>query len=184
MRVCAIAGSLRKASYNRALIEAAAKLAPRTMAIAIFDRLREVPLYDADVEAEGDPEPVVALKNAIAEADALLIATPEYHFGVPGVLKNAIDWASRPPAKSVLIDKPTALIGASPGRTGTARAQLALRQSFFSTHTPVLLGPEILVGEAHKKIAADGTITDEQTVKVLGALLERFAAWIESLAKR
>jgi chromate reductase, NAD(P)H dehydrogenase (quinone) len=184
MKVCAIAGSLRRGSYNRGLIRAAAELAPPPMTIAIFERLGEVPLYDADVEARGDPEPVVALKNAIRQADALLIATPEYNFSVPGVLKNAIDWASRPPSGSVLMGRPTAILGASPGRTGTARAQLALRQSFVFTQTPVLVGPEMLVGEAQKKFAEDGTLTDGQTIKILRAMLERFLSWFESIPKR
>jgi chromate reductase len=179
MNVCGIAGSLRKSSFNRSLLHAAVKLAPEGMAIAIFDRLGDVPLYNADVEAAGDPEAVIALKEAIRQSDALLIATPEYNYGVPGVLKNAIDWASRPPSSSVLAGKPTALVGASPGRTGTARAQLALRQSFVFTQTPVLLGPELLVGEAHKKFAGDGTLSDEQTAKFLRALLERFLQWVE-----
>jgi len=179
MNVCGIAGSLRKGSYNRSLLRAAVKLAPEQMRITVFDRLGDVPLYNADVEASGDPEAVVALKEAIRRSDALLIATPEYNYGVPGVLKNAIDWASRPPSGSVLTGKPTALLGASAGRTGTARAQLALRQSFVFTQTPVLLGPELLVGEAHKKFAEDGTLSDEQTAKLLRALLERFLGWVD-----
>jgi chromate reductase len=154
------------------------------MSITLFERLGDVPLYDADVEARGDPEAVVALKSAIREADALLIATPEYNYGVPGVLKNAIDWASRPPSGSVLSGKPTALLGASPGRTGTARAQLALRQSLVSTQTPVLLGPEVLVGEAQKKFTEDGTLSDEPTRKFLRAHLERLLAWVEGMPKR
>ena len=97
--VCGIVGSLRRGSYNHALLRAAGELAPEGMDLRVFDRLAEIPLFDEDVEAEGDPEPVQALKRAIAEADALLVATPEYNYGVPGVLKNAIDWASRPPGK-------------------------------------------------------------------------------------
>jgi chromate reductase len=184
VKVCGIAGSLRRGSYNRSLLRAAVELAPERMTITVFDRLGEVPLYDADVEAQGDPEAVVALKSAIREADALLIATPEYNYGVPGVLKNAIDWASRPPSGSVLAGKPTALLGASPGRTGTARAQLALRQSFVFTQTPVLPGPEVLVGEAQKKLTEDGTLSDERTRRSLRAHLERLLAWVEGMPKR
>src|ERR1043166_7383167 len=113
VRVCGIAGSLRKGSYNRALLRAAVELAPDGLEITVFERLGDVPLYNADVEAEGDPEPVVALKAAIRQADALLIATPEYNYGVPAALKNAVDWASRPPSKSVLDGKPAALMGAT-----------------------------------------------------------------------
>ena len=183
MKVCGIAGSLRRGSYNRSLLRAAAELAPERMTITVFDRLGELPLYDADVEAQGDPEAVVALKSAIGEADALLIATPEYNHGIPGVLKNAIDWASRPPSRTVLAGKPTTLIGASPGRTGTARAQLTLRESLASTSTPVLLGPEVLVGEAQKKFTEDGTLSDEPTRKFLRAQLERLLAWVEGMPK-
>jgi chromate reductase len=184
VKVCGIAGSLRRSSYNRGLLRAAVELAPERMTIAIFDRLGEVPLYNADVEAKGDPDAVVALKSAIREADALLIVTPEYNYSVPGVLKNAIDWASRPPSGSVLAGKPTALLGASLGRTGTARAQLALRLSFVFTQTPVLLGPEVLVGDAGKKFTEDGSLSDEPTRKSLRAHLERLLAWVESMPKR
>jgi len=184
VKVCGIAGSLRRGSQNRGLLRAAAELAPERMTIALFDRLGDVPLYNADVEAQGDPEAVVALKSAIREADALLIATPEYNYGVPGVLKNAIDWASRPPSGSVLAGKPTALLGASRARTGTARAQLALRLSFVFTQTPVLLGPELLVGEAQTKFAEDGKLSDERTRQSVRALLERLLAWVETIAKR
>ena len=163
MRACGLAGSLRKGSYNRALLRAAITVAPSGFDIEVFERLGEIPLYNADVEAAGDPEPVAALKAAIGAADALLIVTPEYNYGVPGVLKNAIDWASRPPSSSVLDGKPIALMGATPGRTGTARAQLALRQSFVFTRSAVLPGPEVLVAEAHEKFAPDGTLRDEAT---------------------
>ena len=109
------------------------------------------------------------------------MVTPEYNYGVPGVLKNAIDWASRPPGHSVLDGKPAALMGATPGRTGTARAQLALRQSFVFTGTPVLPGPEVLVAEAHQKFGEDGTLRDEATQKHVRELLERLVRWTERL---
>src|SRR5438105_1890059 len=111
--VLGIAGSLRRASYNRGLIRAAREVAPQGMEISAFDLL-PVPLYNGDVEAEGDPEPVRDLKERIRAADALLIAAPEYNYSIPGVLKNAIDWASRPPSDSALRHKPIALMGASP----------------------------------------------------------------------
>jgi len=184
MRVCGIAGSLRKASYNRALLRAAIELAPPGMEIVPFDRLRDVPLYDGDVEAAGDPEPVAALKDAIRSADALLVVTPEYNYGVPGVLKNAIDWASRPSTGSVLNGKPAAILGATPGRAGTARAQLALRHSFIFTQTPVMPGPEVLVAEAGKLFSEEGRLTDEATRRHVRQLLERFAAWTTRLCER
>ena len=179
LRVFGIAGSLRAGSYNRALLRAAIELAPAGMDIRVFERLGEIPLYNGDVEARGDPEPVVALKTAIGDADALLVVTPEYNYNVPGVLKNAIDWASRPPGKCVLNGKPAAIMGASMGATGTARAQLALRQSFVFTQTIALHQPEVLVARAHERFDAQGRLTDERTSQGVRALLEAFVAWID-----
>jgi chromate reductase, NAD(P)H dehydrogenase (quinone) len=181
--VCGIAGSLRRGSYNRALLRAAGELAPEGMEIRIFDRMAEIPLFNEDVEAEGSPEPVQALKRAIEEADALLIATPEYNHGVPGVLKNAIDWASRPPRGSVLAGKPAAIFGASPGVTGTARAQSQLRQAFVFTQTPALLQPEILVYRAREKFDEQGRLTDEKTREFVGKLLRELADWTRRLRR-
>ena len=181
--VCGIAGSLRRGSLNRALLRATQELAPADMEIRIFDRVGEIPLYNQDVEAEGDPEPVQALKRSIGEADALLVATPEYNHGVPGVLKNAIDWASRPPGRSVLAGKPAAILGASPGITGTARGQSQLRQAFVFTDTPALPQPEILVYRAHEKFDADGRLTDEKTREFVGKLLRGLADWTRRLAR-
>jgi chromate reductase, NAD(P)H dehydrogenase (quinone) len=179
--VCGIAGSLRRGSYNGALLRAAQELAPEGMEIRIFHRMAELPLFNQDVEAEGDPEPVQALKRAIGEADALLIATPEYNHGVPGVLKNAIDWASRPARDSVLSGKPTALFGASPGITGTARAQTQLRQAFVFTGTPALLQPEILVFRAGEKFDEEGRLTHERTREFVGRLLRELREWSRRL---
>src|SRR5262245_3651471 len=114
------------------------------MSIDVFEAIGALPFYDADLEANGDPPPVTAWKTAIARADALLIATPEYNYGLPARLKNAIDWASRPPGNCVLNGKPAAIMGATPGGTGTARAQLALRHSFVFTDTRAVLQPEVL----------------------------------------
>jgi chromate reductase len=175
-RVLGIAGSLRSGSYNRALLRAAQEVAPEGMEIQTFD-LTPIPLYNGDVEAQGDPEPVAGLKAAIREADALLIATPEYNYGVPGVLKNAIDWASRPPGQSVLKGKPAALMGATPGNTGTARAQLQIRQAFVFTETYALLKPEVLVARAHEKFDSQGRLTDEATRERVRELLEALSLW-------
>jgi chromate reductase len=179
--ICGVAGSLRAHSYNRALLRAAQELAPEGMDIRIFDRVAEIPLFNEDLEARGDPEPVLALRGAIGEADGLLIATPEYNHGVPGVLKNAIDWASRPPRAAVLGGKPTAIFGASPGATGTARSQSQLRQSFVFTNTPVLPQPEILVYRAHEKFDASGRLTDEKTREYVRKLLVGLADWVRRL---
>jgi len=179
--VCAIAGSLRRASYNRALLRAAKELAPAGMEIRIFEGIGALPLFDQDLEATGDPAPVRALREAIDEADALLVATPEYNHGVPGVLKNAIDWASRPARGTVLAGKPTAIFGASPGVTGTARAQAQLRQTFVFTDTPVLPQPEVLVYRAQEKFDAEGRLTDERTREFIGKLLLGLAGWTRRL---
>jgi chromate reductase len=147
VEILGMAGSLREASYNRALLRAARELLPQGVELEEFD-LRGLPLYDGDVEAAGDPGPVAALKEAIRVADALLIATPEYNRGVPGVLKNAVDWASRPPLASPLTGKPVAIMGASTGRGGTARAQDQLRAALEFSRANVIEQPEVLVPEA------------------------------------
>lgn len=177
LTVAAFAGSLRRGSYNRALLRAATEVAPVGLRISILE-IDEVPLYNADVEAAGEPEPVARFKQAIREADGLLIATPEYNHGVPGVTKNAVDWASRPPRNSPLDGKPVAILGASPGATGTARGQSQLRQAFEFTNSYCMPQPEILVYRAHEKIDAEGRLTDEKTREYLGKFLEAFAQWI------
>src|SRR5687767_7066918 len=176
LKVLGIAGSLRAGSFNRALLRAAQELAPAGMEIDAFD-LAPIPLYNADVEAKGDPEPVAALKAAIREADALLVVTPEYNYGIPGVLKNAIDWASRPPDKTPLKGKPAAIMGATPGQGGTIRAQLQLRQAFVFTQTLALLQPEVLVAKAHEKFDEGGRLTDEATRGFVKKQLEALRDW-------
>jgi chromate reductase len=170
LRVLGIPGSLREDSYNRALLQAAQKLAPEGMEIKLYD-IDEIPLFNADVEAEGDPEAVTAFKEAIRRADALLIATPEYQYNIPGVLKNALDWASRPPGKSPLQQKPVAIMGTTTGQFGTARAQAALRQVLAYNEMPMVMQPEVLVAEAKEKFA-DGQLTDADAVKFIRQLLD------------
>ncbi|HEY2939325.1 MAG TPA: NADPH-dependent FMN reductase [Gaiellaceae bacterium] len=174
MRVLGIPGSLRAGSYNRALLRAARELAPAGMEIVDFD-IRELPFYDGDVEAAGDPEPVTAFKDAIRSADAVLIATPEYNRGVPGVLKNAIDWASRPPLGSPLSGKPVAIMGASTGLGGTARAQEQLRAALEFSRAHVLAQPELLVPEAYLSFDADGRLTDDRVRAGIAELLAELA---------
>jgi chromate reductase len=180
MRLVGIAGSLRRASYNRALLRAAKALAPADMTIDIVD-LIDVPLYNADVEAAGDPPAVAALKAAIAGADGVLFVTPEYNHGVPAVMKNAVDWCSRPPRTAVLNAKPVGIIGASPGIVGSARGQSQLRQAFEFTNSYCMPQPEILVFKAHEKFDADGKLTDEATAKFLGGYLVALGAWVAKL---
>jgi chromate reductase len=182
-QIVAIAGSLRQGSYNKALLRAAQEFAPVAMRIRIHD-ISEIPLFSEDVERAVIPPAVASLRQAVAAADGLLVATPEYNHGVPGVMKNTVDWLSRPPGKSVLDGKPSAIMGASPGVLGTARAQSQLRQSFVFTNTPVLLRPEVLVGRAHEKFDSDGRLTDDVTRKFLVVFLEEFANWVERLTER
>jgi chromate reductase, NAD(P)H dehydrogenase (quinone) len=175
--VVAFAGSLRRKSYNRALITAAQQLVPAGMSIEVIE-IGDLPFYNADVEAEGDPPAVVQFKAALSGADGLLIATPEYNDGVPAVLANAIDWGSRLPGRAPLWGKPVAIMGASPSQVGTARAQRHLRQMLGHVHARVLPPPELLLAKAHERFDAHLQLTDEGTRKVLKDLLERFAVWI------
>jgi len=182
LRILGIAGSLRRGSFNRGLIRAAVTLAPPHMTVVPYD-LGDIPLYNGDVEALGDPEPVARFKAAIRAADGLLIATPEYNHCVPGVLKNAIDWASRPSRASALTGKPVAVFGASTGPGGTARAQSHLRDGLTYTNGLVLPLPEVLVGLAPSKFYPDGNLADADTGEEVADLLKAFGAWIRRLAK-
>jgi chromate reductase, NAD(P)H dehydrogenase (quinone) len=159
MRILGIAGSLREGSYNRSLLRAARELLPEGVELVEYE-IGTLPFYDGDVEAAGDPEAVIRFKQAIRDADALLIATPEYNRGVPGVLKNAVDWASRPPLGSPLTGKPVAIMGASTGRGGTARAQEQLRAALEFSRATVLEQPEVLVPEAFMRFDEQGELVD------------------------
>ncbi|PZG02164.1 NADPH-dependent FMN reductase [Micromonospora deserti] len=174
--VLAISGSLRDASFNSALIRAAQRLAPAGLTIEPYDGLSAIPAFNEDIEPK-PPAAVVHLRERIAAADALLIATPEYNYGVPGVLKNALDWASRPSFPvtswvSPLAHKPVAIMGAAPTGMGTVRAQLQLRQLFLWTDSAVLSKPEIIVTNAHEKLDRDGTVKDPTTESLLHTLLD------------
>lgn len=176
IRVLGFAGSLRKGSFNRALLRAAQELTPDGMVIETYE-LDDIPFYNQDVEKQGDPEPVRAFKRAIGEADAVLIATPEYQYSLPGVLKNAIDWASRPPGESVLQRKPAAIMGATPGSVGTARAQLDLRKVLAYNETHTLRRPSVMVRHAAEKFDDDLRLTDEPTRDHVRKLLVHLDAW-------
>ena len=176
MRILGFAGSLRRASYNRGLIRAATELAPTGIIVDVFE-LGDIPLYNQDVEDAGEPVSVVAFKNAMAQADAVLVATPEYNHGVPGVLKNALDWASRPRATSPLRDKSVAVMGASPGSGATARAQAQLRDAFVFTGACVMPLPELLIGGAGEHFDRDGNLTDPALRASLVELVEALQAW-------
>jgi chromate reductase len=174
-RILGISGSLRERSYNRALLQAARELAPDGVELEEFD-LAAIPLYDADVEAGGDPPPVAALREAVRSAEALLFATPEYNRGTSGVLKNAIDWLSRPAMASVLRWKATAVIGASTGRGGTRRAQQQVRDALLFPGAIVLDEPEVALPLAWEHFDEDGRLVDEKTRDAIRALLEGLAA--------
>lgn len=170
LHVVAFAGSLRRGSYNRALVRAAAELAPAGATVEIAE-IGGLPLYDEDANAAGPPPAVAELKRRIAEADALFIATPEYNHGVPGVLKNFIDWTSRRPNQPWK-GKPVAIAGASDGGFGTVRAQLALRPILGCLDARVVENPEVHVSRAQDKVDAEGRLTDEPTREKLRKLLE------------
>jgi chromate reductase len=179
LQILGFAGSLRRGSYNRALLRAAEELLPQAMALESFD-LSPIPLYNDDVRRQGFPEPVRRFRERITAADALLIATPEYNFSVPGVLKNAIDWASRPDEDGYLPLnlKPIALMGATTGGYGTVRAQTHLRDSFVYTNSYVVNKPQVLVTFAEKKFDIDGRLTDETTRGFVRDLLAALAEFV------
>ncbi len=176
MNILGISGSLRAASFNTALLQAAQELAPSDMGIAIH-RLHELPLFDQDVEEQGDPAAVGSLKDAVDAADGLLLACPEYNGGISGVLKNAIDWisrAGRDRPKAPLAGKLVCVMGASPGVTGTVRAQDSLRLVLRRAGAQVEPQSEVLVFQAHTKIV-DGRLADERTREALARHLQAFA---------
>lgn len=181
--ILGLAGSLRQQSYNRALLRAAQELTPPNVHIQIFD-LNEVPMFNEDLEQGGDPPAVQALKSSIAQADALLIATPENNYSIPAVLKNAIDWASRSPddEPSVLMHKPVALMGASLGRFGTVRAQQTVRQVLHFTESYVLLKPEVLIARSFEHIDANGSVHNEQTREAIRGLIVALVAWSKQVS--
>jgi chromate reductase, NAD(P)H dehydrogenase (quinone) len=148
------------------------------MTIVIED-LTPLPLFNQDLDVVGIPDPVARLRAAVRMADGVLFVTPEYNHGVPGVLKNAIDWLSQPLKGSALDRKPIAMMGASTGLAGTARGQMQLRQAFVLTNSPAMLQPEVLVGRAQERFDADGRLTDEATRRFVAGFLLQFAAWIE-----
>jgi chromate reductase, NAD(P)H dehydrogenase (quinone) len=177
-RVLGIAGSLRKRSMNRRLLDAAVELAPEQLSIEPYD-LADVPLYNGDLDTdELRPEAVHRLKRAIAEADGVLIATPEYNYSVPGVLKNALDWTSRPGGASPFLGKPVAIMGASGGISGTIRAQEHLKLICISMAALVMPPPGVVVTYGKQKFDADGKLTDEPTRQVLANFLRAFERWI------
>jgi chromate reductase len=181
MKVLGISGSLRKGSFNSAALRAAQGLAPGGMTIERAE-IGDLPLYDDDVRAAGFPPEVERLRNALAAADAILFVTPEYNYSVSGVLKNAIDWASRPPNQP-FDGKPVAIMGASGGLFGTARAQYHLRQMLIFLNAYPVNKPEVMIGQAQTKFDESGNLTDEPTREFIRKLLASLRDWTERLKK-
>lgn len=182
-KLLAIAGSLRRGSYNRALLEAARQSAPPGFTVELYDGLSRIPPFDEDLEREtnGGAE-VRRLRELVAAADGLLIATPEYNQSIPGVLKNAIDWLSRPAPAEVLAAKPIAVVGATGGRWGTRLAQAALRQVFYATGSHVLPQPNLFLAQAHR-VLGEGGLVDPAVRARLTELLTAFGRWIDLFAQ-
>lgn len=180
-RIVALAGSLRRNSLNRRLIEAAAELAPPGLEVRVYADLASIPLFDEDLENEtgGGPEAVRQLRREIAASDGLLIATPEYNQSIPGVLKNVLDWLSRAAPDEVLAGKPVAVIGATAGRWGTRLAQAALRQVLYATGSLVLPVPNLYAAGAECLFDAQGRLVDSATREQLAAVLAAFGPWID-----
>lgn len=175
IRILGIAGSLRRQSYNRAALRAATQLVPEGATIDIFD-IDGLPGFSED-EEQNPPAKVVELKQRIRDADAILIVTPEYNYSIPGVLKNAIDWASRPYGDSAWNGKPAAIMGASIGTIGTARAQYHLRQMFVFLNMFPINQPEVMISNASERFDADGNLKDEKTKELIGQLLKSLVDW-------
>lgn len=172
-RILGLSGSFRSGSTNTALLRFLGASLPDGVVMDVYD-YEDVPLYRGDI----DPPPSVeALQAAVAGADGVLIATPEYNYSVPGVLKNAIDWASRPAYQSVFLGKPTGVVSASASFVGGARGQQHLKTILLGMGTPVYAAPELLVGAAHTKVT-DGALTDETTQEFARAFARGFAAWV------
>ena len=169
MKVLGISGSLRKGSYNSMALRAAQKLAPAGIEIEIAD-ISAIPLYNDDVRTAGEPQAVADLKAKVRAADAVLLVSPEYNFSVPGVLKNTLDWMSRPP-EPPFEEKCVAIMGASGGPLGTARGQYHLRQILVFMNTFTVNKPEVFIGSAQTKFNAEGGLTDETTAKFITDLL-------------
>ena len=181
IRILGIAGSLRRQSYNRAALRAATELLPEGATIEIF-ALDGIPGFNQD-EEQNPPEKIAELKRKIREADAVLFVTPEYNYSIPGVLKNAIDWASRPYGDSAWNGKPAAIMGASIGAIATARAQYHLRQMMVFLNMFPVNQPEVMIGNAGEKFDEQGNLTDETTKDFIRKLLQSLVDWTRRIAQ-
>ncbi len=180
--ILGIAGSLRRQSYNRSALRAAQQLAPDGVSLATYD-LKDIPGFNED-EEQNPPSSVVELRKQIRAADAILFVTPEYNYSIPGVLKNAIDWASRPYGQGAWDGKPAAIMGASVGMFGSARAQYHLRQVCINLGLHVMNQPELMITNASQRFDAEGNLTDESTKKHIRKLLEGLVGWAQRLQEK
>jgi chromate reductase len=180
-RILGIAGSLRKESFNRSVLRAATQLVPQDASIDVFE-LDGIPGFNQD-EEQNPPAKIANLKKRVRESDAILFVTPEYNYSVPGVLKNAIDWASRPYGDSAWNGKPAAMMGASIGAMGTARAQYHLRQMMVFLNMYPINQPEVMIANAPKGFDADGNLTDETSKELIRQLLQNLVNWAQQLRK-
>ncbi len=181
VRILGIAGSLRRESYNRAALRAATQLLPEGATLETFE-LDGIPGFNQD-EEQNPPAKVTELKRRIREADAILIVTPEYNYSIPGVLKNAIDWASRPYGDSAWNGKPAAIMGASIGTIGTARAQYHLRQMMVFLNMFPVNQPEVMIGNASERFDAEGNLTDDATKDFIRQLLQNLMDWTRRIGR-
>ncbi|WP_096435695.1 NADPH-dependent FMN reductase [Alteribacter populi] len=181
-KVIGFAGSLRKESLNKKVLDQVKSQSEGVFEFEIVV-LSDIPLFNADDEEGGDPLAVQAFKEKIIEADGVFIVTPEYSHGIPGVLKNALDWAGSMTNRNALNGKPAAVIGASPSILGTAFAQVQVKQTLTACGAHVLNQPEVYIGSAHKLFDNEGKISDESTLDILDECLEAFQQWIERLKK-
>ena len=181
VRILGIAGSLRRDSYNRAALRAATELVPEGASLETFE-LEGIPGFNQD-EEQNPPAKVTELKNKIREADAILFVTPEYNYSIPGVLKNAIDWASRPYGDSAWSGKPAAIMGASVGAIATARAQYHLRQIMVFLNMFPINQPEVMIGKAQERFDAQGNLTDDATKEFIRQLLENLVEWTRRIGQ-
>ena len=181
IRILGIAGSLRRQSYNRGALAAATELVPDGATVEIFD-LDGIPGFNQDDE-KNPPAKIVEFKSRIREADAILFVTPEYNYSVPGVLKNAIDWASRPYGDSAWNGKPAAIMGASVGSIATARAQYDLRKMMVFLNMFPINQPEVMIGNAAEKFDGQGNLTDENTKEHIRKLIQNLVEWTRRIAE-
>ena len=182
IKILAISGALRAASTNTALVRAAQELAPEGVEVEIYDGIGSLPFFDQDLEAE-PPASVVEFREKIAAADGVFLATPEYNYSTSGVLKNAIDWASRPYGQAVLTHKPTAVAGASGSDFGTVRAQNHIRAIFHQFEGDLVLKPEVHIGRNYERFDSDGRLVDETSRNLLAGLLAALALKIDEKQK-